>query len=87
MRCPDRRNRHPTCGYTRTAIPHISRDRSPAVAPGDLRLHNPAGRGQARSERSRRPGAVLAGWRRVWDSNPRRRVNAAAVFKTAAIGH
>ncbi len=25
--------------------------------------------------------------RRVWDSNPRGRVNALAVFKTAAIGH
>jgi len=29
----------------------------------------------------------LAGERRVWDSNPRGRVNALAVFKTAAIGH
>jgi len=27
------------------------------------------------------------GERRVWDSNPRGRVNALAVFKTAAIGH
>jgi hypothetical protein len=25
--------------------------------------------------------------RRVWDSNPRGRVNALAIFKTAAIGH
>jgi hypothetical protein len=25
--------------------------------------------------------------RRAWDSNPRGRVNALAVFKTAAIGH
>jgi hypothetical protein len=32
-------------------------------------------------------GHVLAGQRRVWDSNPRGRVNALAVFKTAAIGH
>jgi voltage-gated potassium channel len=26
-------------------------------------------------------------WRRVWDSNPRGRVNALVVFKTTAIGH
>ena len=33
--------------------------------------------------------AIDFGWsgRRVWDSNPRGRVNALAVFKTAAIGH
>jgi hypothetical protein len=29
----------------------------------------------------------LAGQRRVWDSNPRGRVNALVVFKTTAIGH
>jgi hypothetical protein len=71
MRCPDPRNRRPTCGYARSAIPHISRDRPPAVAPGDLQLHIPAWRDQTRSGRSRSTGAVLAGWRRVWDSNPR----------------
>jgi hypothetical protein len=32
-------------------------------------------------------GIVPGVWRRAWDSNPRGRFRALAVFKTAAIGH
>jgi hypothetical protein len=41
-----------------------------------------------RSLYGERPGQMaLSGSRRAWDSNPRGRANALAVFKTAAIGH
>ena len=48
--------------------------------------------GAACAERSGLPGYSPDGEyaqvkRRVWDLNPRGRVNALAVFKTAAIGH
>jgi hypothetical protein len=46
--------------------------------------------GAARHDRAARKGhasSVVPVQRRVWDSNPRGRVNALAVFKTAAIGH
>jgi hypothetical protein len=76
-----------TWANARIFIPRISRDQRPMAAFRGIRLHR------------RRPGAIdqadrfawsegeCGGERRVWDSNPRERANALAVFKTAAIVH
>jgi hypothetical protein len=71
MRCHEDQNRRLTCGYARIAIPRISRERPPEVAAGDLRLHIPVGCRRGHFGCCPRSGTVLAGWRRVWDSNPR----------------
>ena len=68
-------------------IPHISREHWLRAAAGGLRLHIGNQGSNSDLRRSRWSGCLLAGQRRVWDSNPRGRVNALAVFKTAAIGH
>ena len=68
-------------------IPHISREQWLRAAVGGLWLHIGDQRPGSDPRRFRWSACILAGERRVWDSNPRGRVNALAVFKTAAIGH
>ena len=68
-------------------IPHISREQWLRAAVGGLRLHIDDQWPGSDLRRFRWSAYILAGERRVWDSNPRGRVNALAVFKTAAIGH
>ena len=76
-----------TWGNEPHLIPHISCEHWLRTADGGLRLHISDQRPRSDLRRLRWSECLLAGQRRVWDSNPRGRVNALAVFKTAAIGH
>ena len=76
-----------TWGNEAFLIPHISREQWLRAAVGGLWLHKGDQRPSSDPRRFRWSAYILAGERRVWDSNPRGRVNALAVFKTAAIGH
>ena len=63
-------------------IPHISREHWLRAAVGGLWLRMGDRRPSPDPRRFRWSSHILAGQRRVWDSNPRGRVNALAVFKT-----
>ena len=71
-----------TWGNEPLLIPRISRERWLRAAVGGLRLHI----GNQGPNSGRRhfhwSACIFSGQRRVWDSNPRGRVNALAVFKT-----
>ena len=76
-----------TWGNEAFLIPHISREQWLRAAVGGLRLHIGDQWPGSDLRRFRWSAYILAGERRVWDSNPRGLSPALAVFKTAAIGH
>jgi hypothetical protein len=65
-------------------IPHISREQWLRAAVSGLWLHIGDQRPSSNPRLFRWSAYILVGERRVWDSNPRGRVNALAVFKTCA---